>query len=482
MRVLYGIGSVADQPCMPYPFDLLAATVDVGLRSGEIRLARAAGAEWIASVARRRLQALVAFARTRSPFYREHYRALPADAPLAALPSVRRRDLMARFDDWATDRRVCRADIERFLAERGASGGAYLDRYTVWTSSGTTGEPGIFVQNEEAMSIYDALVATQVDARTFGPREMARWSRAQGGSALVVATGGAYPAIAAWQRLARINPALRGHVYSITMPLSQLVATLNASAPTFLSTYPTMGVLLAAERNARRLAIAPAAVWCGGECLSQRAREAIEQAFDCRVHEEYGAAECFAIAGSCPLGAMHYHADWVLLEPIDADGQPVPPGADSHSVLITNLANRLQPIIRYDLGDSIRVVPEGCACGSPLPVIEVRGRSDDVLVLRAASGARVPILPLALETVVESVLGPAPFQILLAGASTLRVRLARNGDHASGSRARTACLAALHEYLAAQGLANVRVIDDAAPPALDPRTGKLRRVIAEPQP
>ncbi len=44
--------------------------------------------------------------------------------------------------------------------------------------------------------------------------------------------------------------------------------------------------------------------------------------------------------------------------------------------VLTNLANTVQPLIRYDLGDQVTMQTERCMCGSPLPVIEVQGRQD----------------------------------------------------------------------------------------------------------
>lgn len=55
----------------------------------------------------------------------------------------------------------------------------------------------------------------------------------------------------------------------------------------------------------------------------------------------------------CRRGRLHVNSDWFILEPIDAAGRPTPPGERSDSVLVTNLANRVQPVIRYDLGDSV---------------------------------------------------------------------------------------------------------------------------------
>ena len=91
----------------------------------------------------------------------------------------------------------------------------------------------------------------------------------------------------------------------------------------------------------------------------------------------------------------------MIVEPVDAEYRATPPGDISHTVLITNLANHVQPVIRYDLGDSVVASPEPCACGNPLPAIRVEGRREDVLFMPGAHGRAVRLLPLALTTVVE---------------------------------------------------------------------------------
>jgi hypothetical protein len=95
------------------------------------------------------------------------------------------------------------------------------------------------------------------------------------------------------------------------------------------------------------------------------------------------------------------NADWILLEPVDEHYRAVPRGVPSHTALLTNLANRVQPLIRYDLGDSVTLLDRACECGSPLPSIRVEGRCDDVIALRNASSESVKLLPLAITTVLE---------------------------------------------------------------------------------
>ena len=439
---------------------------------------RLGGRDGIAAASTARLEALVRFARAQSPLYREAYRHVPEDRffGLRQLPVVTRHALMERFDDWVTDREISRAGVEAFLADRAHIGWRFLDRYTVWKSSGTTGEPGIYVQDREALGTYDALVAAQLCSPRLLPR-CALGSFGKGGrAALIAATGDHFASITSWQRVCHANPWLDARGFSVLQPLPELVAGLNDYKPAFLASYPTMLSLLAEEAAANRLQIEPALLWSGGEYLSPAAQLQIERAFDCPLINEYGASECLSIAYGCDRGWLHVNADWVLLEPVDAQYLPVAPGEPSASVLLTNLANWVQPIIRYDLADSIVMNPDACPCGSPLPAIRVEGRCDDVVSLHGPAGHDVRLLPLALATVVEEALEAHRFQIVQTGARELTVRLDIHPDSARHA-AWNAVAGVLRAYLLRQSLPNVRLVLDARAPVVDRRSGKLRQVI-----
>jgi putative adenylate-forming enzyme len=439
---------------------------------------RGAGAEAIAHAQRERLDALVAIARRDSPFYRARYRHLPPGTPpLAQLPVVTRRDLMAHFDDWVTDRAVTRAGVEAFIADPARIGERYRDRYLVWKSSGTSGEPGIYVQSEDAVSTYDAMVLAQLRVL---PRaaEFASGVWLHGGrSALIAATGEHFASISSWQRQVRENPWSSACALSVLQPPAEWVSALNEYQPAFLASYPTVLTLLAAEQNAGHLHIRPNLVWSGGERLTPTAAAAIARAFGCPVANEYGASECMSIAFGCDAGWLHVNADWVVLEPVDARLRPTPPGERSHTVLLTNLANDAQPLIRYDLGDRIVLKAGPCECGSPLPAMRVEGRSDDVLVLRNAAGTNVPLLPLALTTVVEEAGDVHRFQILQRTPECIALRFDAQeaGGNAGGQRA---AAIALRAFLRRHALGNVEVVQDAHPLVTHPRSGKFRQVVA----
>ena len=176
-------------------------------RMTEIWWTRNAGRSAIDAARASRAADLIAFAREHSPAYRRAWSGLPQRAlALADLPVATKRDLMAHFDDWLTDPRVDRAGIEAFLADRTHIGERYLDRYVVWKSSGSTGEPGIFVQDESALATYDALIAVQLSGtRLAGPYAWGLLARG-GRAALIAATGDHFASIASWQRMCRGTP------------------------------------------------------------------------------------------------------------------------------------------------------------------------------------------------------------------------------------------------------------------------------------
>lgn len=145
--------------------------------------------------------------------------------------------------------------------------------------------------------------------------------------------------------------------------------------------YPTVMGILAEEQKAGRLNIHPVAILNGGEKLYPNVREKLESVFQSRVLDLYGGTEATAMTLECEENHFHVNTDWIIFEPVDEHYQPVPPGKQSHSVLITNLANRIQSIVRYDVTDRVIISPEPCKCRRPFPVVQVEGRTDDILLL-----------------------------------------------------------------------------------------------------
>jgi phenylacetate-CoA ligase len=264
-------------------------------------------------------------------------------------------------------------------------------------------------------------------------------------------------------------------IFSVLEPTARLVQRLNEYQPTLLATYPTAASLLAGEQRCARLAIRPREIWTGGERLAAGHRVYIAETFDCEVHDDYGASEFLAIAWECGRGALHVNADWIILEPVDERYRPVPAGVASHTVLLTNLANLVQPLIRYDLGDSVMRLEGPCECKSPLPAIRVEGRCDDVIALNDAAGRQVKLVPLALTTVLEDHAGVFRFQLLQASETGLILHL---DPHVGDADTVQRCRQTLGRFLRTQGLPNVRLDIEQRTLQRHPVSGKLRRVVA----
>ncbi|MHC4216447.1 MAG: phenylacetate--CoA ligase family protein, partial [Planctomycetota bacterium] len=116
------------------------------------------------------------------------------------------------------------------------------------------------------------------------------------------------------------------------------------------------------------------------ETLFDYQREIIQKAFSCKTYNQYGSGEIAVFAAECEHGSMHLSPDYGIVEVVDDDDQPVEVG-QTGQLICTSLVNRVQPFIRYRIGDIGALKPGLCSCGSPLPLLgQIEGRTDAVLI------------------------------------------------------------------------------------------------------
>lgn len=425
----------------------------------------------------RRLAALFEAAAQRSPRYQRVFGGRnPANTRLADLPIAHKSELMRDFAGWVTDPALQLDELRRFIADPANIAQSFLGRYTVWESSGSTGEPAVFVQDAMAMGVYDALEALRRPVLRPLQPWLDPWGLAER-TAFVGATGGHFASTVSVERLRRLQPGLAQRLcgLSFLQPIDALCRELEHYQPTVLATYPSAAVLLAERQRAGQLRLHLRELWTGGEALSPVARAFVQQTFSCPVSQSYGASEFLSLAFECRHGSLHLNSDWAILEPVDAQGRAVPPGHAGATTLLTNLANHVQPLIRYDLGDQVTVLSTPCACGSCLPVIEVSGRDDDTLVLSGGAGrAPIKVVPLAVSTVLEEA-GLFDFQLLQQTRRDLLLQSSLQGEGAS--LALSAAGKQLQAFLREQGARDVHVHCHSGVTAQLGRSGKIRRVI-----
>jgi len=166
------------------------------------------------------------------------------------------------------------------------------------------------------------------------------------------------------------------------------------------------------------------AIVTGAEQLLPDARAELESGFGVRVFDQYGLTETGVIGIECPQhDGLHYRDDHYLVE-IIRDDERVTPG-DSGEIVVTDLNNRMLPLIRYRTGDVGSVTYEACPCGSPYPRIRlIEGRLIDLFQTREGKTFNPFVLLGQLPQ-----LGLHQYQIIQTALDHLEVRYI--GDSAS---------------------------------------------------
>ena len=421
--------------------------------------------ETLERLQQKRLRALVRYAREHSPFYGELYKGLGDDWTLSDLPPVTKPELMARFDEVLTDRSVSMARVQAFTQDLDNVGRMLDGKYLVFKTSGSTGHPAVVLYDRGAVDVASAVAAF----RTFARREdfkrfMAHGKRTAG----VFADNGFYLACGMSRYLQLQMPHKQTKItVDVNGPEAEIVRALNDFQPTMLNGYPSNLALLADYEG---LDIRPDVVITGGELLTDPIRQKLRDRFGCYVQTHYSCTEGGEIACECREGHLHINEDWVILEPVDQEGRPVAPGVRSDRVFITNLSNRIQPFIRYELTDRVIVHEEPCPCGRTTRWLEIEGRTDDILTF---SGG-VSVAPMSLYKVLEEVPKVRRFQLVQRSPEALELRLAADDRGAAFQAAK----GALRSFFESKGLSvEILLADD--PPQADPVSGKFKHVYKE---
>lgn len=354
------------------------------------------------------LSRLVRHARTHSPFYRDRYRHVATDAPVAlcALPPIDKATVMDSFDSIVTDPRLKLSDLERHVV-RLSKDEYYLGEYRALTTGGTTGLKGLFVYDRKAWSQVQATLLRWARFMGVSPRFPGRVRIASIGSDSVVHAS-CRAAVSADVGLYRI---LRLHA---TDSIASLVRALNRFQPEVLSAYPSIAALLAIEQLEGRLSISPRIVSTGSELCTPGMKRSIEAAWRRVPFNNYALVEAMLASAECALHeGIHVFEDLFILEVVDERYRPVPDGVQGDKVLLTNLFNYTQPLIRYEVSDMLTISSKPCACGVPFrSIARVEGRTDDIVFLQGTAGGEVPIHPDLFHTCVELIPELKEYQVI----------------------------------------------------------------------
>lgn len=136
-----------------------------------------------------------------------------------------------------------------------------------------------------------------------------------------------------------------------------------------------------------------------------------------------------------------------MLEVVDDDNRPVPPGTPGAKVLLTNLENYTLPLIRYELADRVTVSPEPNPAGRPYRhLAAIEGRTADTLTFAGRAGGTVAIVPLRLGAPFAALPTVRQFQVVHeAGGLEVRVVLDPEAPTDTVDRVRRLVVGALED-------------------------------------
>ncbi|KAA3652566.1 MAG: phenylacetate--CoA ligase family protein [Proteobacteria bacterium] len=407
--------------------------------------------ERIAGFQAERLRAFLADVGGHVPYYRQVFAdagLIPAEvsgpADLLRLPFLTKSLIRAHTDDL-------RASDARGLSR--------------FNTGGSSGEPLIFFIGDERVS-HDVAAkwrATRWWDVDIGDREIVVW--------------GSPIELGAQDRVRQLRDALMRTELMPAFEMSDakldgFVARIRARRPAMLFGYPSAISHIArhAEKRGVRLDdLGVRVVFVTSERLYDHQRECIERLFGCPVANGYGGRDAGFIAHQCPSGSMHITAEDIIVEIVDPAGQVLPPG-QSGEIVVTHLATRDFPFIRYRTGDIGMLDDTPCACGRGLPVLkEIQGRSTDFVI--AMDGTVMH--GLSLIYVLRDIPGVRAFKIVQESLTLTRVQVEPGETFSEGD------VQAIRNGLQARLGASVEIVVDQVAQIAPERSGKFRYVISK---
>lgn len=115
------------------------------------------------------------------------------------------------------------------------------------------------------------------------------------------------------------------------------------------------------------------------ETVLPQHREVIGRVLGCKLVDQYASSEGAPFILECESGNLHIHPLTGIFEVVDENLQPAKVG----QLLVTSFTTKGTPLVRYRIGDSIKLSSEDktCTCGSTFPLVdEIQGRTTDYLV------------------------------------------------------------------------------------------------------
>ncbi len=350
-----------------------------------------------------RLQNFLRNVQMHVPYYRNMFVKLGIDP-----------DAIANLEQLAQLPLLTKADIRANLQDLVADDAQGLAKFN---TGGSSGEPLIFFIGKQRVS-HDVAAkwrATRWWGVDIGDPEAVIW-----GSPIELSS---QDKIRFWR-----DKLLRTHLIPAfemsPEKLDGFIAQIQQIKPKMLFGYPSALAHIASHAEKKGIALNNLGIkvaFVTSERLYDHQRQKIELVFGCSVANGYGGRDAGFIAHQCPQGGMHITAEDIIVEIVDPQGQVLPIG-QLGEIVVTHLATRDFPFIRYRTGDMGILSDKPCPCGRGLPMLEeIQGRTTDFVVAQDGT----VLHGLALIYVLRDITGVDAFKITQDSLDQTTVQIVR---------------------------------------------------------
>jgi phenylacetate-CoA ligase len=307
-----------------------------------------------------RLRELIAYTNAHSPFYRDLWKGIDLSSiktpkDLRILPIVTKEDIRANFSKIATVSRK-----KSYVAHTGGTTGKSLEIFYTWPD---------FQERQAVLDFFREQHGWKLGKKT-------AWFS---GKTLLTKRDEANSRF--WKTDFWFNIRYYSTFHMSNKNLPHYIHDLNSWNPEFFSGFPSNIFEIAdyARRNNMAITCHPRAIFTTAETLVPEQTEVIEEQFHSRVYDQYSSSEGAPFIIECEQGKYHLLPATGIIEILDEQGKMTTEG----NVVITYFQSHGTPLVRYRLGDRMRILDDlgsACGCASVSPIVDkIEGRAIDFL-------------------------------------------------------------------------------------------------------
>lgn len=380
--------------------------------------------------------------------------------PLSKFPTINKTTLIQNFDSIVTQKDLSQQDLIDFDNDKNKDKKTFKNKYHIVHSSGSTGKPAYFVYDNKAWEIM-LIGVIRAALWDMSMPQILKYLLQKPRILYIAATDGRYGGAMA------VGDGIEGVkgnqlFIDINMPLKEWVKKTKRFQPDMIVGYPSAIKILGELVENGKLNVNVFRVISCGEPLSNNLRQYFKKVFHSDVINFYGASESLVLGVEANFNeGMYLFDDMNYIE------------MENGNMYITSLYNYVQPLIRYQITDRLKIKKNN----KKYPFMRTEnivGREEDILWFEN-KGKKEFLHPLAIEGF--CIEGLLDYQFRQLSYDSFEM-LAQTSDNSKNSNIETEMLSQMKKILKEKHLEYVKFyvkfIDKILP---DKKTGKKKLIV-----